>query len=148
MQVRSIFLALLLFAAGFGLGYYVGRNPALSKSFSLRSQQSGSWRAELKISGSVQLPTDSPILKCSLSKPAEYNLGFVTVTHKNLTDRSFIVNYAIFGYDGKGRRVSEGVDEFVIGRHESVLRKVFLESHSASFKPDADMFVIQVLPGD
>jgi len=147
MQARSIFLALLLFAAGLGIGYYVGRHPDISETFAPKAKQSGTWRARITVPGSVELPTENPIIRCTFAKTAEYKVGYIGVTHENLTDRSFVVKYAIFGYDEKGRRISEGVDQFPIGKHESVVRQVFLESQASalSFK-FGSVFAIQMFP--
>jgi hypothetical protein len=148
MQARSIFLALLLFAAGLGIGYYAGHHPAVFESAAPQPTQSGKWRAQINIPGSVELPTDSAaVIKCTFAKTTDYKVGYLSVTHENLTDRSFVVQYAIFGYDDKGRRISEGVDQFPIGKHEKVVRQVFLESQASavSFK-FGSMFAIQMFP--
>ena len=96
----------------------------------------------------MELPTDSAaVIKCTFSNTTDYKVGYLSVTHENLTDRSFVVQYAIFGYDDKGRRISEGVDQFPIGKHEKVVRQVFLESQASavSFK-FGSMFAIQMFP--
>jgi hypothetical protein len=86
-------------------------------------------------------------LNARLQKRLTTKLGYLSVTHENLTDRSFVVRYAVFGYDDKGLRISEGTDQFPIGKHEKVVRQVFLESQASavSFKLGS-MFAIQMFP--
>jgi hypothetical protein len=97
--------------------------------------------------GSANLPEQTPIIKCSLSKPLEYGLGFLSITFTNLSGPSFFVKYTILGYDEKGRRISEGTDEFAIGGHESMVRKVFVESQAslASRSRLGSVFWIQIV---
>jgi hypothetical protein len=146
MQARSIFLALLLFIAGLGVGYYAGRHPAVLEKSGTKTQQSGTWRAQVRVPGSVELPVENPIIKCTFAKTLDSGFGFLSVTHKNLTDRSYIVNYDVYGYDEKRQRVSLGTDEFVIGRHETVVRNVYLDSQAPGIGKIGSVFVIQMFP--
>ena len=147
MQARSIFLALLLFFGGIGVGYYWGRHPAGSDAIASKTEPIGKWRAQIDIPGSVELPTENPIIKFTFTRTKNFKVGYLTVTHENLTDRSYMVNYAIFGYDEKGRRISEGFEEFLIGKHESVVKQVLLDSQASplSFK-FGSVFAIQMFP--
>lgn len=147
MQARNIFLGLLLFVAGLGVGYYAGRHPASLKS-ETKSEQSGTWRARVRIPGSVELPVENPIIKCTFARTLESSLGFLSVTHRNLTDRSYIVNYDVFGYDEKGQRVSQGTDEFVIGKRETVVRKLYLYSQEPGMGKIGSVFAIQIFPNE
>ena len=71
--------------------------------------------------------------------------GYVAATAANLTDRSYSVRYSIYGYDHDGRRISEGNDEFTIGKRETVLRKVFLVSQQSAQGQLGSVFSIQVV---
>jgi hypothetical protein len=55
------------------------------------------------------------------------------------------VRYSIYGYDQDGRRISEGDDEFTIGKREKVLRKVFLVSQQSAQGQLGSVFSIQVV---
>jgi hypothetical protein len=148
MQARSILISALLFAAGLGIGYYVGHQPGLSDSAASKSVQPGKWRAQITIPGSVELPTDrTAVIKCTFAKTTLFKFGFLNVTRENLTGRSFMVKYTIFGYDEKGRRISEGNDQFLIGKHESVVGQVILESQVSPVSPKfGPVFAIQMFP--
>lgn len=148
MQARTLFLVLLLFAAGVGIGYYVGSHPAALEHVAQKTVQSGKWRAQINIPGSVELPTEDPVIKCTFAKANDFKIGYVSVTHQNLTDRSFAVNYAIFGYDEKGRRISLGTDEFLIGKRETVVRNVYLQSQVSMFGKIGSVFAIQMFPNE
>ena len=69
--------------------------------------------------GSADLPEQNTVIRCRFAKPLEYDLGFMNITLTNLDDRQFLVRYAVFGYDKKGQRISEGTDQFAIGRHKA-----------------------------
>lgn len=91
----------------------------------------GPWKVKFGIPGSAEVPEKSPILKCTFAEDANAGFGYIDVTAANLSDRSYSVRYNVYGYDQDGRRVSEGNDEFTIGRRETVLRKVFLVSQQS-----------------
>jgi hypothetical protein len=143
MQTRSIFLALLLFVAGLTIGYYVGRHSNSPNTYVAKSTL-GPWKAKFTVPGSVELPEQATVIRCSFAKPLEYGLGFMNVTLKNLDDRQFLVKYAVFGYNKKGQRISEGTDSFAIGRRESVVRKVFLENQESMMSVPGSVFWIEM----
>ena len=127
---------ILLVAFGFALGYYAGRHslglPGTLKAggSKLSGPQLGPWQARFSVPGSVEMPDNSPIIRCDVPKQgADFEfLGYLNVTITNLTTSRYGIRYNIYGYDSKGRRVSEGGDEFRIGSHESVVRQVFIET--------------------
>ncbi len=140
MRVRQVPIAVLVFIVGFMVGFYAGRHSSQLTDATNPGRQAaqtgtklGPWRASFRIPGSVHMPDTNPIVECDFAKPLDFGLGYLSVTVTNLVPRSYLVRYYIYGYDAKGRRVSEGEDTFAIGRHEKVLRKVFLESHASGF---------------
>lgn len=104
----------------------------------------GPWKVKFGIPGSAEVPEKSPILKYSFAEDANAGSGYIAVTAENLSDRSFSVRYSIYGYDQDGRRVSEGSDDFTIGRRETVLRKIFLVSQQSVQGQLGSVFSIQV----
>jgi hypothetical protein len=140
MKARSIFLALLLFAAGLGIGYYVGHHSTASNTLAAKSTL-GPWKAKFTVPGSADLPEQSTVIRCSFANP-RFNFGSIKVTLKNLEDHQFMVNYSIFGYNKKGERIIKGTDSFVIGRHESVVRDVFLANQETMMSVEASVFWI------
>src|SRR5467141_2078286 len=108
MQARSIFLALLLVAAGLGIGYYAGHHSTASNTHVAKSTR-GPWKAKFTVPGSADLPEQTAVIRCSFANP-RFNFGSIKVTLKNLDDRQFMVTYSIFGYNKKGQRIIEGSD--------------------------------------
>lgn len=102
----------------------------------------GPWKVKFTLPGSAEVPDKSPLLKCSFAEDVNAGFGYITVTAENLTDHSYSVRYSILGYDEDGRRVSEGRDDFSIGKRETVLREVFLVSQQS--KQIGSTFSIQV----
>jgi hypothetical protein len=143
MKARSIFLALLLFAAGLGIGYYVGHHSTVSNTLAAKSTL-GPWKAKFTVPGSADLPEQSTVIKCRFTKPLEYGFGYMNVTLTNLDSRQFLVRYAVFGYNKKGQRISQGTDEFTIGRHESVVRKVYLANQESMMSAPGSAFWIEM----
>jgi len=90
MKARSIFLALLLFAAGLGIGYYVGHHSTASNTLAAKSTL-GPWKAKFTVPGSADLPERSTVIKCRFTKPLEYGFGYMNVTLTNLDSNSFII---------------------------------------------------------
>lgn len=148
MHTRSVLLALLLFVAGLTIGYYAGRHSTSpdTKASNTREAKStrGPWKAKFTVPGSADLPEQSAVIRCTFAKPIEYSVGFMNVTLKNLDDRQFMVKYDIFGYNNKGQRISRGTDSFAIGRHESVVRKVFMENQESMMSVPGSVFVIEM----
>lgn len=108
----------------------------------------GPWKAKFSIPGSAALPENSPTVKCSFAKSATAGFGFIAVTVANLNDESYVVRYDIYGYDQKGKRISQGSDEFAIGKHETVLRNVFLQSEESVPGKVGSVFWIQMVLED
>src|SRR6266852_6155805 len=136
MSVKRLLIAIALLALGFLAGYYAGRHgsalPGGTKQAaqaSLTPTRPSPLKASFRFPGSVQLPEGNPKIRCDFQDPPD-ETGFVAVTVTNLADRSYSVDYHIYGYDSEGRRVSEGQDEFVIGRRESVFRKILFVSQA------------------
>jgi hypothetical protein len=94
--------------------------------------------------GSTNLPEQTTVIRCSFGKPLEHGFGFMKVTLTNLDDSQFMVKYAIFGYNKKGERIIRGTDSFAIGRHESVVRNVFLENQESMMSVAASVFWIEM----
>ena len=131
---RQALTGTLILVSGFAAGYFLGqsghvlRGSAKSPSKDAPVEETlGPWKASFRIPGSVQVPQVQPVVKCEFSKHAESLLGFVNVTLTNLVDKSYVISYQVYGYDSKGRRISEGDDEFAIGPRESVIKKLFLD---------------------
>ncbi|SRR5258705_368704 len=108
----------------------------------------GPWKAKLAIPGSALLPEQNPIVKCSLAKPSDGGFGFIGVTVANLSNETYAVRYNIYGYDQSGRRISQGSDEFAIGKRETVLRSVFLKSEESVLGKLGSVFWIQMILED
>jgi len=143
MRARSIFLALLLFAAGLGIGYYAGHHSNISNTSAVKSTL-GPWKAKFTVPGSADLPEQNTVIRCRFAKPLEYSLGFMNITLTNLDDRQFLVRYAIFGYNKKGQRISEGTDQFAIASHESVVRKVYLSNQESMMSMSGSGFWLEM----
>ncbi len=105
----------------------------------------GPWKTKFIIPGSAVLPEESPTVKCSFAKSGDVGFGFVAVTVTNLSDESHTVRYNIYGYDKNGRRISEGSDQFAIGKRETVLRSVFLKSEKSVLGDLGSVFWIQMV---
>ena len=118
------------------------QNQSEGVSLSSAKKTLGPWRVKFGVPGSAEVPEKSPILKYSFEGT---NAGYIAVTAENLSDRSCAVKYSIYGYDQDGRRISEGSDEFTIGKRETVLRKVLLLSQQASLGQLGSTFSIQVV---
>ena len=146
MQTRSILLALLLFVAGLTIGYYVGNHSTSldtkASNTHIAKSTRGPWKAKFTVPGSADLPEQSTVIRCSFAKPIEYSVGYMNVTLTNLDDHQFMVKYAVFGYNKKGQRISEGTDRFTIGRQESVVRKIFLANQESMMSVPGSLFWI------
>lgn len=104
----------------------------------------GPWQAKLKMPSTAALPVENPVINCSLSRTPEFTIGYVNVTFTNLADQSYVVKYVISGYNAVGQRVSEGADEFAIGKRESVVRKNFLSYRKSLMSRPGSLFMIQM----
>lgn len=105
----------------------------------------GPWNVKFSIPGSADVPEKSPVIKFSFAQDMDTGFGYIGVTAGNLTDHAYSVRYSIYGYDQDGRRISEGDDEFKIGKREKVLRKVFLVSQQSAQGQLGSVFSIQVV---
>jgi hypothetical protein len=123
-----------------------GHQPASSEASAKKTL--GPWKAKFTIPGSAVLPDDNPTVKFSFAKSADAGFGFIAVTVANLSDESYAVRYNIYGYDKNGRRISQGSDEFAIGKHETVLRSVFLKSEKSVLGELGSEFWIQMILED
>jgi hypothetical protein len=104
----------------------------------------GPWQAKLTVPGTVSLPSENPLIKCSLSKTADFNAGYLHLTFANLSSQSYVVKYIVLGYNTKGQRISQGNDEFAIQKRETVARQDFLNSQDALMSKPGSTFVIQL----
>jgi hypothetical protein len=126
-------------------------SPAIERQSASRASTKktlGPWKAKFTIPGSAALPEQSPTVKCSFAKSADGGFGFISVTVANSNDEPYTVRYNIYGYDPKGRRISEGSDEFAIGKRETVLRSVFLKSEESVLGKLGSVFWIQMVLED
>ena len=135
--MKRLLTALSLLTVGFLAGFYAGRQSSALPGPARQTAQTpppapirpSPLKATFSFPGSVQLPERNPQIRCDFRNPPD-ETGFAAVTVANLADRSYSLDYHIYGYDSEGRRVSEGEDQFVIGRRESVLRRVLLISQA------------------
>jgi hypothetical protein len=104
----------------------------------------GPWQARLTVPGTASLPSENPVIKCSLLKTADFSAGYLHLAFANLSSQSYVVKYIVLGYNKKGQRISQGNDDFVIGKHESVVRQDFLNSQDALMSNPGSLFVIQL----
>jgi len=119
-----------------------------STSQVLAKKTLGPWKAKFTIPGSAVLPKKSPTVECSFAKSADAGFGYISVTVANLSDEPYAVRYNIYGYDQNGRRISQGSDEFAIGKRETVLRSVFLKSEESVLGKLGSVFWIQMVLED
>lgn len=141
--MKRLLIAMALLASGFLAGFYVGRRSSAlpgparpaAEAPPLTPIRPSPLKATFSFPGSVQLPERNPQIRCDFRDPPD-ETGFAAVTVTNLTDRSYSLDYHIYGYDSEGRRVSEGEDEFVIGRRESVVRRVLMVSQAPVSRRD------------
>jgi len=136
ISIRRVLIAVVVIGLIFIFGYYAGRHSAQLADVMKPGQQTartgiklGPWKASFRVPGTVHMPDANPVVECDFLKPFDFQLGFLGMTVRSLSDRSYLVRYHIYGYDAKGRRISDGGDEFAIGPRERVVRKVFLKSH-------------------
>ena len=116
---RQALAGTLILVFGFVVGYFVGQSAHVLRSSTKAPSEDapagetlGPWKASFRIPGSLQVPQDQPAIRCDFSRPV---FGLVNETITNLVDKSFVISYQVYGYDPKGRRVSEAEDEFAIG---------------------------------
>lgn len=135
MNKRQALIAISILGLGFAGGYCVGRHPRNLATL-ISDAKHGAWVAHFKMPGSFGLPEKAPVIKCSF-RPDDQIMalaGMFQATMTNLTDRRYIVQYQIVGYDAQERRVSEGGDGFTIGGHETVMRQLNLDSQVVSYR--------------
>src|SRR2546426_2231231 len=129
--MKKLLISIVLVTFGFTLGYYAGGHssglPRTAKPEQAGKVQLGPWVASSHIPGSLQMPDKSPLIRCEFQS---IRFGSIHLTVTNLVGRSYLVRYNIYGYNVKGRRVSDGYDEFAIGGQESVVRKVILNTYA------------------
>jgi hypothetical protein len=104
----------------------------------------GPWQAKLTVPGTASLPSENPLIRCNVLKTANFSAGYLNLTFTNLSDQSYVVKYIVLGYNKKGQRISQGSDEFVIAKRESVVRQDFLNSQDAPVSNPGSLFVIQL----
>jgi len=104
----------------------------------------GPWQAKLTVPGTASLPPESPIIKCSLLKTADFSAGYLHLTFTNLSDQTYLVKYIVLGYNKKGELISQGDDEFAILKRANVVRQDFLNSQDAPISNPGSTFVIQL----
>ncbi len=128
------------------MGYFVGqafRQNPLQKQERIQQGQSGTklgpWETRFKPPTSIRLPDANPVVTFEFGRVERVVYDNLTVTITNMTGGQYTLSYMVFGYDSKGRRVSEGEAEFQIGSRESVVREIQLQTyglgprHASSF---------------
>jgi hypothetical protein len=88
------------------------------------------------------LPDGNPVIRFEFGKVERFLADNLTVTITNMTGRQCIVAYTVFGYDSKGRRVSEDSAEFRIGSHESVVRGIWLSTYGLGRRPASSFLLV------
>ncbi len=149
----TVVLVILTIVIAFYTVVLARKEPSIGQRQSTSSQASGKktvgpWKAKFTIPGSAVLPEKSPTVQCSFAKSADTGFGFISVTVANLSDEPYALRYNIYGYDQNGRRISQGDDEFVIGKRETVLRSVFLKSEESVLGKLGSVFWIQMVLED
>jgi hypothetical protein len=141
----QVFGGVLILALGVGVGYFAGqfRHPSATGAEPMLKGQSppkelGPWKAAFRVPRSLEIPEPEPMLRCLFERSGKLELlvSPLVVTISNLQSKSYMVHYEVYGYDPKGRRISEGVDEFAIGPKETVVRRLHLESQAAETEMD------------
>jgi hypothetical protein len=146
---RWVLLAAAIFLAGTLVGYFVAQlfpQNALQKQGRIQQGRSGAklgpWEAQFKPPTSIQLPDGNPVIRFEFGKVERIIFDTVTVTITNMTGRQWFVSYTVFGYDSKGRRVSEENAEFQIGSHESVVRGIWLSTYGLARRPASSFLLV------
>jgi hypothetical protein len=139
---RWALTAVALFFGGVLVGYLVGHLPRLDpfqKQERIQQGQSGiklgSWEAKFKPPVSVRLPDANPVVTFDFEKVERILFDNLTATITNMTANSYTLSYVVLGYDSKGRRISEDRDAFLIGGHESVVKKITLQTSGSEVRP-------------
>jgi hypothetical protein len=138
MRKRALLILLAIVACGFAAGYWAGRRSRTSAVSSPPQAQHMAFDAKLQIPGSVDLPERSPVIRCGVARPRLFSgLGDLHVTFTNLTEGTYRITCFLYGYDPKGRRVSEYTDHFAVGRRETVIRDIYPDTQL--FSPGASL---------
>jgi hypothetical protein len=61
----------------------------------------GPWQAKLTVPGTASLPSEKPLIKCSLLKTADFNAGYLHLAFANLSDQSYLVKVHRSGVQNK-----------------------------------------------
>jgi hypothetical protein len=136
-----VLTAVALVLGGLAVGYFLGRAPwdVRQKRQSVQQVQPGTelgeWETKFKPPASVRLPDANPVVTFEFGKVERIFFDNLTVTVTNMTASPYTLTYVVFGYDLKGRRVSEDRDAFQIGGHESVVRKITLQTSGSEVRP-------------
>jgi uncharacterized protein YneF (UPF0154 family) len=146
---RWVLVIAATFLGGAFGGYFVGhliRKSPIQEEERIRPRQTrtklGSWEVQFKPPASIQLPDGQPLIRFEFGKVEKIIFDELTVTITNITGRQCIVGFTVFGYDSKGRRVSEGSAEFQIGSHESVVRDVWLSTYGLGRRPASSFLLV------
>jgi len=146
---RWLLVAAAIFFGGAFVGYFVGhffRQNPFQKQERIQQGQSGRklgpWEVQFKPPTLIQLPDGIPVIKFEFGKVERILRDNLTVTITNMTGRQWIVSYMVFGYDSKGRRVSEGNSQFQIGSQESVVREVWLSTYGMESRPASSFLLV------
>jgi hypothetical protein len=131
-----------LFFGGVLVGYFLGhvsRQDPSRKQESIQQGQPGtklgSWETKFKPPASVRLPDANPVVTFEFEKVERVYFDNLTVTITNMTGSPYTLSYMVFGYDSKGRRVSEDEAAFQIGGHESVVKRITLQTSGSALRP-------------
>jgi hypothetical protein len=148
-DMKKLVIAIILVTFGFGSGYYFGHHssapaPAVvpSGQSSASANELGLLSAKFHIPGSVRMPDANSLIALNVPRQGgDIILGFLHLTMTNLKSQPYLVRYHVYGYDTRGRRVSEGQDEFAIGSHESVAREIWLRSQTENLNVGSTFWV-------
>jgi hypothetical protein len=127
---KQLLAATVLVVSGFLAGFFVGRQAREGPRVPPQARQTktrlGPWNVTFRLPASIQVPEGQPILKFEFERSSLRSLDALPVTISNLSDRSYLVSCSLYGYDSKGRRMSQATDIFPIGRRERVVREFLL----------------------
>ena len=152
MSTKHVAGAAALFIVGALLGYVAGRHvqqsgtrPQGAADQQQKRTKTGSWSVKFSGAASFRLPEKEPIVRLDVKQHKPYLLDALILSATNLTDRSYVVSYNVYGYDSKGSRMSEGGDKFAIGRRESVIRQVDVEPYGGGFRKASSFQLVTTL---
>jgi hypothetical protein len=144
-----VLAAVVIFIAGGVVGYFGGQlfhQKAFQKQEHIQQAASGTelgpWEVQFRPPATIQLPDRNPVIRFEFGKAERISRDNLTVAITNMTGRQCILSYVVFGYDSKGRRVSEAKARFQIGSRESVVREVWLDTYGLDSRPASSFLLV------